>query len=64
MPVRPCPECQNPTPRVLDALSAHAQVWYYRCPNCSHIWNVPKADPAGTQTSNVAGTPTRQNNPH
>ena len=59
MPVRPCPECQNPTPRLLDAASQGAYVWYYLCSKCGHLWNVPKNDPDGPQTSNVVDTPTK-----
>jgi len=63
MPVRPCPECQTPTPRLLEAVSKVAEVWYYRCGACGHIWNVPKANPDGAQTSNIQGTPTRHESP-
>jgi ssDNA-binding Zn-finger/Zn-ribbon topoisomerase 1 len=42
MPIRPCPNCEAQTPRVLDASSEGAVVWYYRCPSCGHIWTRPK----------------------
>ena len=45
MPIRPCPECMHPTPRQLENVSADAQVWYYRCDSCGHVWNIPKSDP-------------------
>jgi len=47
MPIRPCPQCQTQTARVLDAASALAHVWYYRCDACGHVWNVPKTNPDG-----------------
>jgi len=48
MPVRPCPQCRNPTARLLESASEHAHVWYYRCEKCGHVWNVPKNDPDAT----------------
>jgi uncharacterized Zn finger protein len=46
MPIRPCPECGEKTPRVLD-MSATAHVNYYRCSACGHVWTTPKDDPDG-----------------
>jgi uncharacterized Zn finger protein len=47
MPIRPCPKCQTHTARQLEEVSLHASVWYYRCQNCGHVWNVLKTDPDG-----------------
>jgi hypothetical protein len=46
MPVQVCPRCTASTPRLVQALSEVASVFYYRCPQCSHIWTVQKDDPA------------------
>jgi hypothetical protein len=45
MPILPCPQCQNPTARMLDFPSKGAMVWYYRCQNCAHVWTIDKKDP-------------------
>jgi hypothetical protein len=45
MPVRPCPKCQNPSPRWLEEASKKTHVNYYRCEKCGHVCAVPKADP-------------------
>ena len=58
---RPCPECQRPDPRLLEALSRDALVLYYRCAGCAHIWHVWKSDPDGPQRSNIE-TPQRSPN--
>jgi len=42
MPFRPCPVCAKPTPRVLEAASDGAVVWYVRCQTCGHVWTVSK----------------------
>lgn len=47
MPVRPCPVCQHPAPRVLEALTEIAEVIYYRCDKCGNVWHVTKLDPDG-----------------
>ena len=45
MPSCPCPVCNAPTPRHLDAPSSYARVDYYRCGRCGHVWTTEKADP-------------------
>jgi len=42
MPFRPCPNCGVPTPRVLEATSKEAVVWYVRCDTCGHVWTVSR----------------------
>ncbi len=44
MPIRPCPHCSTPTPRLLET-SNWAHVNYYRCPACGCVWNTPKENP-------------------
>ena len=47
MPIRPCPTCENPTPRDLETEWAHVAT--YRCEVCGHVWQrdvlKPDADP-------------------
>ena len=43
--IQPCPVCQTPTPRNLEASSRDAQVNYYRCEACGTVWNKPKNEP-------------------
>lgn len=45
MPARPCPECRHPAPRFLAAPSQSADVSYYRCDDCGHVWHVPNTHP-------------------
>ena len=45
MPTRPCPNCHAPSPRYLPATSEHADVNYYRCDPCGHVWTMPKDKP-------------------
>src|SRR5262245_2454621 len=40
MPIQPCPACGRPTPRLLEEVSRHAIVKYYRCDSCGHVWTV------------------------
>jgi hypothetical protein len=49
MPIRPCPDCRHQTPRQLQGISPDALVWYYRCDQCGHVWNVEKRDLDGLQ---------------
>ncbi len=42
MPARPCPNCDHLTPRALDTLGTYGYVDYYRCPECEHVWHLPK----------------------
>jgi hypothetical protein len=42
MPIRPCPSCDKPTPRLLDAPTQFAEVNYYRCDHCGHVWTTDK----------------------
>jgi uncharacterized Zn finger protein len=45
MPIRPCPQCQQPAPRYLPASSEGSSVNYYRCDACGHVWHIPKDKP-------------------
>jgi hypothetical protein len=45
MPTRPCPICAHTAPRYLPATSEHADVNYYRCDPCGHVWSIPKDKP-------------------
>jgi len=58
MGVRPCPNCQTETPRLLYDTSQFASVWYYRCDKCGHVWHVLKSDPDGP-TSDVTLPPNK-----
>jgi hypothetical protein len=44
MALRPCPVCDAPAPRRLEAPSQDASVTYYRCPECGHVWAADKND--------------------
>jgi rubredoxin len=44
LPHRICPKCQAPG-RLLESSSQAAEVEYYRCDACGHVWNLSKADP-------------------
>ena len=57
MPFRPCPACQFQTPRLREAASRDADVHYYRCEACGHVWHVSKYNPDGPM---VAVTVDRQ----
>ena len=48
MPIRPCPKCPQATPKHLEASSKDAEVNYYRCSECGHVWHVPKDSPTAT----------------
>ena len=45
MPIRPCPRCSHPTPRMLEECSKDAFVYYYRCGACGNVWSIQKQDP-------------------
>jgi hypothetical protein len=45
MPIRPCPVCVAPTVRWLKESSRAAQVNYYRCDECGHVWATLKTGP-------------------
>ena len=45
MPIRPCPNCKNPAPHIVDRVITDAVVNYYRCDECGHVWNTPKDRP-------------------
>ena len=47
MLIRPCPHCDTNTARLLDQTSKVANVSYYRCNKCGHLWHVLKTDPDG-----------------
>lgn len=49
LPMRPCPECGADRPRFLEDVSRDANVNYYECSKCRHVWHVTKADVGGTQ---------------
>ena len=60
MPHQPCPVCQqHDTLRFLEASSKNADVNYYRCDACAHVWTVSKFDPASppTMITNDAARP-------
>lgn len=38
-----CPACASQAPpQLLEDLSAHAYVNYWRCPDCRHVWVASK----------------------
>jgi len=43
MPHRICPKCRIEG-RLLDALSSDADVEYYLCAKCAHVWTYQKGD--------------------
>ena len=55
MPYRPCPNCAAHTPRLLEATSTEAYVWYLRCGTCGHVWTVSRED--GTIVHHVTPIP-------
>jgi hypothetical protein len=58
MQLRTCPACDTHTAHLLDALSQHSSVNYYRCPSCHHVWTARKDDPA--QVHHVTPLPVRK----
>ena len=42
-----CPNCQAFEGRPLEMSSQIANVDYYRCDRCGHVWTVPKAGKRG-----------------
>jgi hypothetical protein len=42
MSVHSCPCCNATTTRWLEGCSDRAQVDYYRCEECAHVWAVAK----------------------
>ncbi|HET9370296.1 MAG TPA: hypothetical protein VFO19_08610 [Vicinamibacterales bacterium] len=44
-PRQSCPSCRSPTTVMLENMSRYAQVNYFRCLECMHVWNLPKAGP-------------------
>ena len=56
----PCPACKNPAPRFLEAASEDALVDYYRCDECSCVFNVPKGRPAAEPVSVMGCVPEDQ----
>lgn len=52
MPIRPCPNCGEPSARLLDGASKDAYVNYYRCGPCGHVWTTPKND-SGKITNHI-----------
>ena len=60
MSARPCPTCHAPAPRWLENSSAGADVDYFRCEICGHVWCLPKGEPNAlprTVTQGVVATP-------
>ena len=55
MPVRPCPNCASATARELESISKDAYAFYYRCPECGHVWTVPKVNPHAPSHTVVQG---------
>ena len=47
----PCPACENPEPRFLEATSEGALVDYFRCDTCRCVFNVPKGQPKAEPVS-------------
>jgi DNA-directed RNA polymerase subunit M/transcription elongation factor TFIIS len=45
MPHSRCPACQSKHVQWLPEVSKDAEVDYYRCGDCGHVWNVPKDRP-------------------
>jgi transposase-like protein len=45
MPHSRCPACQSTHVQWLPDVSKDAEVNYYRCGDCGHVWNVPKDNP-------------------
>ena len=55
MSVRPCPHCRNQAARLLDHSSAGADVWYFRCERCGHVFAVRKNNPTAAPWTVVPG---------
>jgi uncharacterized Zn finger protein len=45
MPILSCPACGVPTSRLVKARSKFANVNYYRCSACGHVWTIAKDNP-------------------
>jgi rubredoxin len=58
MPTSACPVCAAPVARCLDAPSKSAQVNYYRCEKCQHVWAESKTDPS--EITHVTPPPQRK----
>jgi tRNA(Ile2) C34 agmatinyltransferase TiaS len=41
-----CPVCATTAPQHLQTSSKGANVNYYRCPNCKHVWTTSKREPS------------------
>jgi uncharacterized Zn finger protein len=39
-----CPSCHSSAPNLLADLSKDADVNYYRCSACGHVWTTTKGD--------------------
>jgi hypothetical protein len=44
---RHCPARNSTDAAFLEHISKAAEVEYYRCRYCGHVWNTPKHDPEG-----------------
>jgi hypothetical protein len=42
-----CPACDSTDAAFLEHISKAAEVEYFRCRYCGHVWNTPKHDPEG-----------------
>jgi len=51
--IQPCAECRSLAIRWLDSRSQHAELNYYRCERCGHVWTLPKGE---TDVSSTART--------
>jgi len=45
VPTLSCPNCGTMTPRRLAHSSDGANVNYYKCASCGHVWTVDKRNP-------------------
>ena len=61
VPNQPCPACGHDTLRHLPESSKEAQVNYYGCCACRHIWTVSKQD--GARITHVTRLPTKSTPP-
>ena len=44
MAIQPCPACDKATPRLLDDSRRLAEVNYFRCEACGHVWTTNRYD--------------------
>jgi uncharacterized OB-fold protein len=46
---RSCPNCNAPGSHWLEISSKGAEVDYFRCTKCGHVWHIPKEGWPGEQ---------------